>query len=197
MPKEVNLEARACRVWSGSTVSRRVSRPLINTRSESISWSQATTATIWGPQLNKQGARPYNGALRIPLVFRGPGVPKAVSDELVEIVDELPTLLEMPGVPLPSGNQGISLVPAMARGNGRNLIYRQAFDNRMIRTKHAKYWIGGRGEEVLFDYSSDPHKLRNEAQDATQEALRDAMRVALLKKVIAARDPLPERILPH
>ena len=147
--------------------------------------------------LTGKSVRPYDGALRIPLILRGPGVPKAVSDELVEIVDVMPTLLDMLGIPLPSGNQGISLVPAMAGGLGRNLIYMQASDNRMIRTKHAKYWIDGRGEEVLFDYSHDPHELRNVAQAATHKALLDEMRIALLKTVIAARDPLPERIRPY
>ena len=147
--------------------------------------------------LTGKSARPYDGALRIPLIFRGPGVPKAVSDELVEIVDVMPTLLDMLGIPLPRGNQGISLVPAMGGRAGRDLIYMQAFDNRMIRTKHAKYWIDGTGEEVLFDYSNDAHELRNVAHAATHRALLDEMRVALLKRVIAARDPLPERIRPY
>ncbi|MCY4597988.1 MAG: sulfatase-like hydrolase/transferase [Bryobacterales bacterium] len=147
--------------------------------------------------LTSKGARPYDGALRIPLIFRGPGVPTGVSDELVEIVDVMPTLLDMLGIPEPAGNQGISLVPVMAGRKGRDLIYMQALTNRMIRTKRAKYWIDGSGEEVLFDYSNDPDELRNVAQATTHRALLDEMRVSLLKKLIAARDPLPERIRPY
>ena len=147
--------------------------------------------------LTSKSARPYDGALRIPLIFRGPGVPTGVSDELVEIVDVMPTLLDMLGIPETAGNQGISLVPVMAGRKGRDLIYMQALTNRMIRTKRAKYWIDGSGEEVLFDYSNDPDELRNVAQATTHRALLDEMRVSLLKKLIAARDPLPERIRPY
>lgn len=148
--------------------------------------------------LVSKSSRPYEGALRIPLVFRGPGIPGNVAvDELVEIVDVMPTLLEMLGVPPPKGNQGISLVPAMNGGPGRDLIYMQAMDNRMIRTKGAAYWIDEDGEEVLFDHSNDPYELRNVAQSNSHSKLLNQMRVLLLRKSISARDPLPERIRPY
>ena len=148
--------------------------------------------------LVSKSSRPYDGALRIPLIFRGPGVPGNIAiDELVEIVDVMPTLLEMLGIPFPKGNQGTSLVPAMAGNPGKDLIYMQATNNRMIRTKAAKYWIDENGQEVLFDYSSDPHELRNVAQSDSHADMLDEMRVMLLKKVISARDPLPERIRPY
>ncbi len=148
--------------------------------------------------LVSKSSRPYDGALRIPLIFRGPGVPGNIAiDELVEIVDVMPTLLEMLGIPFPKGNQGTSLVPAMAGNPGKDLIYMQATNNRMIRTKAAKYWVDENGQEVLFDYSSDPHELRNVAQSDSHADMLDEMRVMLLKKVISARDPLPERIRPY
>ena len=148
--------------------------------------------------LTGKSGRPYDGALRIPLIFRGPGVPAGVaSDELVEIVDVMPTLLDMLGIDLPKGNQGTSLLPVMAGGDGRDLIYMQAISNRMIRTNSAKYWIDGRGEEVLFDYSTDPHELRNVAASESHADLLDRMRVLLIRKSINARDPLPERIRPY
>ena len=148
--------------------------------------------------LVSKSSRPYDGAMRIPLVFRGPGVPAGVEvDELVEIVDVMPTLLEMLGMPFPKGNQGISLVPAMHGDPGRDLIYTQSISNRMVRTKRAKYWIDENGEEVLFDYATDPHELRNVAGSGTHSELLAEMRVLLLRKSIQARDPLPERIRPY
>lgn len=148
--------------------------------------------------LTGKGSRPYDGALRIPLVFRGPGVPNNVaSDELVEIVDVMPTLLDMLGLDKPKGNQGMSLLPIMQGKPGRELIYMQATNNRMIRTKTAKYWIDDGGKEVLFDYSTDPHELRNVAQSPAHASLRDELRVQLIRKIIGARDPLPERIRPY
>ena len=148
--------------------------------------------------LVSKSSRPYDGALRIPLIFRGPGVPAGVAvDELVEIVDVMPTLLGMLGIDPPKGNQGMSLVPVMAGGPGREAIYMQATTNQMIRTKGAKYWVDQNGEEVLFDYSSDPHELRNVAEEESHAELLGNMRVRLLRKVMAARDPLPERIRPY
>ena len=148
--------------------------------------------------LYNKSARPYDGALRIPLIFRGPGVPaNVVTDELAEIVDVMPTLLEMLDLKPPKGNQGISLVPVMEGGPGRELIYMQAMSNRMVRTKSAKYWIDVDGEEVLFDYSTDPHELRNVAQSPQHASLLNTLRVQLIRKAISARDPLPERIRPY
>ena len=148
--------------------------------------------------LVSKSARPYDGALRIPLVFRGPDVPSNVAvDELAEIVDVMPTVLEMVGLSTPKGSQGISLAPVMRGKPGRELIYMQAMNSRMIRTKRAKYWIDGNGEEVVFDFSTDPHELRNVAQSEAHSALLDEMRVLLLRKAILARDPLPERIRPY
>jgi len=148
--------------------------------------------------LYNKSARPYDGALRIPLIFRGPGVPaNVVSDELVEIVDVMPTLLEMLELKLPKGNQGKSLMPVMQGGPGRELIYMQAMSNRMVRTQSAKYWVDADGEEVLFDYSTDPHELRNVAQSPQHASLLNTLRVQLIRKAISARDPLPERIRPY
>ena len=148
--------------------------------------------------LVSKSARPYDGALRIPLVFRGPGIPSDTRiDELAEIIDVMPTLLDILGIPLPKGNQGMSLVSVMDGSPGRDLIYMQAIDNRMIRTRDAKYWVDAGGEEVLFDYSSDPHELRNLAQADSHRELLDEMRLKLIRKVITARDPLPERIRPY
>ena len=73
----------------------------------------------------------------------------------------------------------------------------QAMTNRMVRTQSAKYWIDADGEEVLFDYSTDPHELRNVAQSPKHASLRDELRVRLIRKAINARDPLPERIRPY
>lgn len=148
--------------------------------------------------LRNKSSRPFEGAMRIPLIFHGPGVEEGVaSNELVEILDVMPTLLDLARLELPKGNQGRSLLPVIAGGSGRELIYMQSKQNRIIRTQEAKYAIYENGEEVLFDLRADPHELRNVAQDPSQFELRDRMRVLLLRKMIAARDPLPEQIRPY
>lgn len=145
--------------------------------------------------LVSKSTRPYDGALRIPLVLRGPGVPAGtVVDGMAEIVDVMPTVLDLAGIGQTRGNQGQSLVGMLEGASGRDMIYMQTLTNRMIRSRTAKYWVDEHGEEVLFDYSSDPHELRNVANDSSHRELLDRMRVLLLRKTITTRDPLPERV---
>ncbi|HEV8267785.1 MAG TPA: sulfatase [Thermoanaerobaculia bacterium] len=57
--------------------------------------------------------------LRVPLVLRGPGVPRGhVTDALAQNVDVTPTVLDLEGMARPRGMQGISLLRAM-EGSGR------------------------------------------------------------------------------
>ena len=141
---------------------------------------------------------PYEGARRIPLIFRGPGVPEGVaSDELVEILDVMPTVLELLDLPQTAGNQGISLLPAMRGGEGREAVYMEGLGSKILRTEEATYAIYDNGEEILFDLKRDPHQLRNRSLDPGAKALLDRMRVAMLRKTIEVVDPLPERIRPY
>ena len=55
------------------------------------------------------GSTPYQEVLEVPLIFRGPGVPaRRRIDAPVGLVDLMPTLLELLGVPVPAGVSGRS-----------------------------------------------------------------------------------------
>ena len=67
-----------------------------------------------GESLGEHGERThgmlvYEGAIRIPLVVAGPGVPAGVVRQPVSIVDVAPTLLRLGGVPVPAGMDGKDL----------------------------------------------------------------------------------------
>jgi arylsulfatase A-like enzyme/Flp pilus assembly protein TadD len=63
----------------------------------------------------------YDAAVRIPAVVVAPGLaPRVVTDQ-VRIVDVMPTLLELLGVPCPKEVQGTSLLP-LARGERLDLL---------------------------------------------------------------------------
>ena len=67
------------------------------------------------------GQSVYGELTRVPLIMRWPaGLPAGVSiDETVEIIDVMPTILELNGLPQLEGQQGASLVPLLrARGGG-------------------------------------------------------------------------------
>ncbi|MEO7653704.1 MAG: sulfatase-like hydrolase/transferase, partial [Bryobacteraceae bacterium] len=148
--------------------------------------------------MHNKGPMPYDGAMRIPLIFSGPGVPRGTtSGEVCEVTDVMPTLLELTGLPLPKGNQGVSLVSAMRGGKTRDAAIMQSTGNRILRTKSAKYCCWTDGQEVLFDLEKDPNELRNVAQEASAKPLLDQMRVRLLRRGIEIQDPLPEKVAPY
>jgi arylsulfatase A-like enzyme len=78
-------------------------------------WSGPTDNT---PMRDGKGF-PYEGGIREPFIVKWPGTTQAgrVSDEMVNIIDILPTICEMTGQPLPAGRvlDGISLVPLLKK----------------------------------------------------------------------------------
>ncbi|MGH9722352.1 MAG: sulfatase family protein, partial [Bryobacteraceae bacterium] len=143
--------------------------------------------------MSGKSAIPYDGAMHIPLIMRGPGLPRgARSGELVEILDIAPTLLELGGLKPPKGNQAMSLIPVARGGKGRDSTYQQSLNNRILRTREAKYAYWTNGQEVLFDLAKDPNELRNVAQSPAARPLLDQMRVKMLRRTLEVIDPLPE-----
>ncbi len=148
--------------------------------------------------ITSKSDRPYEGAMRIPLLMRGPGIPAGKSTgELAEIIDVMPTILDLLDLDSPQGNQGASLVGAMNGGPGKDAIYMQGVKNKTLRSKRAMYSIYANGEELLFDLRKDPDQFHNIAQSPEGKPLLDEMRRKLLLKTIDARDPLPEKIRPY
>ncbi len=64
----------------------------------------------WGHGLNL-----YREALHVPLLLRGPGVPARVERRPVQLLDLVPTLLDLAGCPAPAGMAGRSLLAGGSR----------------------------------------------------------------------------------
>ncbi len=142
--------------------------------------------------LNLKGAHPYEGDRIIPLVFAGPGIPQGQRcSALCEILDVMPTVLDMLGIPQTRGNQGISLLPAMHRGKARDILFMEGFANQIIQTPEALYSYWKNGQEMLFDLQQDPDQFRNLTQVTSAKPLLDEMRTRLLRRNMELVDPLP------
>jgi choline-sulfatase len=125
----------------------------------------------------------YEPAVRAPLLMRFPGVirPGRSSDALVELIDVMPTVLDLCGVAVPAKVQGRSLVPLL-RGETeehRGQVIAEYADNEeaMIRARRWKlvYSTGERrrrdgyaldgplpGRTVrLYDLDNDPEENTN------------------------------------
>ncbi|MFW5856982.1 MAG: sulfatase [Planctomycetota bacterium] len=135
----------------------------------------------------------YDEVMRVPLVLwwpRGFGTEGRRVAGLTEMVDLLPTLLELGGGVAPDRMAGRSLAPALLAGEapeGRDSVFAfQAPDNAMIRTERHKYiHYGASGGEVLFDIEADGEDRVNRAADpAWADALHD-MRLRLMQRALA------------
>jgi len=143
----------------------------------------------------------YDQLMRLPLVLHWPAGlgrrPMRVTG-LTEMVDVLPTLLELAGCNVPACMVGRSHAEALLAG--RQPETREdviAFDgpgHMMLRTATHKYIRYADGGEVLYDLSEQPAETVNRAADAGCADMLAEMRLRLLDRAIhASRSPLPLR----
>ncbi|QDP96139.1 arylsulfatase [Microlunatus elymi] len=121
---------------------------------------------------------PYEGSARIPMLLSGPGVAAGIVNDaaVVELGDVMPTLLELAGLPIPAGIDGLSFAP-QARGedagfrevlHGEHTLFGQSL--QWLTDGREKYvWFSGTGREQLFDLSRDPHEVADLSTDPARQ----------------------------
>ena len=126
---------------------------------------------------------------RVPMLIAAPGMKQgSKTDALAELIDLYPTLVEICGLPQPSGLEGTSLVPvlknpkATVKESALTQHPRPAYYDRdsppapaamgySLRTDRFRYtewrnWKTGATEaRELYDHQSDPNETRNVAPD--------------------------------
>lgn len=142
-------------------------------------------------RLGQGKTTPFEEAIRVPLVVRGPGVPVgATVSELCATVDLAPTIAALAGVRTPAFVEGRSLVPFL-RGaspgawrenvlvefarptNPRSAAQTPVPGYGAVRTRRHTYVRYESGEEQLYDLREDPYQLHNLVKDADPELLAD------------------------
>ena len=176
-------------------------------------------STDHGDQLLEHGLEGKNlffeASVRVPFLISFPGrVKPARYAELIEMVDVLPTLLELCGLTVPARIQGRSFAPLLAGGRytPREFVFAENVipevinsgildlpfvpgqgvggirhpDAKMIRTARWKmnYYSGHGGE--LYDLASDPGEERNLYTDAGQRARLSELKARLLDFLITS-----------
>lgn len=157
----------------------------------------------------------YEGSARVPLIVapapHDAGARRAVVvDEVVELRDIMPTLLELASVPVPDSCDGRSLVrfvrnspntPQAADGpaaapadssadapwrewlHGEHVYFGQSL--QWVTDGHVKYlWASGWGTEELFDLDADPEELHNLAPLPEHAALLELWRGRLIADLL-------------
>ncbi|QHW33477.1 arylsulfatase [Paenibacillus rhizovicinus] len=118
-------------------------------------------------------ALPYEGSAKVPFIVSDPGGRLGLrqgseSNEVVELRDIMPTLLDLAGVPIPAAVDGSSVLP-LCRGEQtewRSYIHGEhsygALSNQFATDGSEKYiWFSQTGEEQLFDLKHDPEEKTN------------------------------------
>jgi len=141
--------------------------------------------TIWCKTSN------YEFDARVPLIISAPHKKKGhVCRRLVELVDMYPTLVELAGLPVPSGLEGVSMVPLLDDPQQiwkkaaftqfpRPAYYKKSFDvmGYAMRTERFHYieWLDVKKQQPvateLYDHRSDPYELTNLAQNKQYESI--------------------------
>lgn len=142
---------------------------------------------FWDHGGYQHGHTLYDELIRVPLIFRGPGVkavPRRVAAD-VRLLDLMPTLLELAGRPPPPGTRGRSLAPHLAGEAGGQLEDVFAFSEGLYLTEERKA-VRGNGLKLIYRPGSEEYELYDlakdpgERQDISQSRLEDFERMRSL-----------------
>ena len=143
----------------------------------------------------------YDHSIRVPLVFRGPGIPEGKeTDTLCYLQDIFPTLCELTNITAPVTVQGRSLVPAMKEDssgirNGLLCAYKNL--QRCIRSEDYKlieYIVGNKRRTQLFNLEQDPEELRDLSKSPDKEDKIKELRQQMRNLQQEMTDPLADKI---
>ncbi len=132
---------------------------------------------------------PYEGSARVPFIVNDPGNRLGlqrgrVVEEVVEMRDIMPTLLDAAGVPIPDSVEGGSVLQLASRAAERQGVAWRSYlhgehsqgsqSNHWVTDGKEKYvWFSQTGEEQFFLLGEDPQELHNAIRD---ESCRERIR---------------------
>ncbi len=148
-----------------------------------------------------KGPMHYEGLLRVPMIVKGPGVPKSkVIDEPVSTIDLGPSFCDWAGCEPLQTQHGQSIRPLIAGEGTRDFAYNEwellptragvALSLRTVRTKTHKMTVDARtGAGELYDLVNDPHELTNLFDQESAAAIQ--------AELTAFMDSRPDDIIPN
>jgi arylsulfatase A-like enzyme len=153
--------------------------------------------------LVSKGIAWYDSVARVPLVLHWPSGLKGgrTIDGLTEMVDVLPTLLELSEQTPPKTMSGKSMAEHLKEGRddelGRqDVLSVHAPGHLMLRSQNYKYLRhhqkNGDPFETLFHLANDPEEFTNVASDPSHREALDHMRTRAMQRFINASHPAKE-----
>lgn len=151
-----------------------------------------------------KGPMHYDGLLKVPMIWRGPGIPEgAVVDAPVSTLDLCATFCELAGTAPLLPQHGQSLLPVIRGDATRAFALNEwqllptragvALSLRTVRTRDRKLTvdlISGAGE--MYDLADDPHELHNLFDDPTRADMRAELEAMLATRPDDMRPDQPQ-----
>jgi len=114
----------------------------------------------------------YDEACRIPMIVRWPNKikPKVSDNQVISLVDLMPTLLELCNLEVPDTVQGTSLAPMLLgkkKTVGENVAYLETTVNEGVRDGRYVYYCNRKthNDEHMFDTQKDPYQMNDVVDD--------------------------------
>jgi arylsulfatase A-like enzyme len=138
---------------------------------------------------------PYEGSAKVPFLVCDPGGRLGLNagsrvNDVVELRDLMPTLLDAAGAAIPDSVDGSSVLP-LCRGENaawRSYIHGEheygALSHHYVTDGREKYvWFSQSGAEQLFDLTVDPEECTNRAHDPAYAARLAGWRERLVREL--------------
>jgi arylsulfatase A-like enzyme len=123
----------------------------------------------------------YEESVKVPMLLRGPGIPRGVSrSQVTGNIDLAPTILDAANVAPLRTMDGRSLLP-LARGGGaggRDILFENA-QSTGVRTGRHVYIEHETGEVELYDLRTDPYQLRSQHRNPSYASIRGQLAAGL------------------
>ena len=152
---------------------------------------------FWEHERLLHGHAPYEEQIRVPLVLRFPqwmNIAPARRSAPVGLIDVMPTLLDLAGLPVPSQCRGKSLAPVLSgreSEDAERAILIETGSERALRTSSAKVLLSRRGDTPALEYydlAADPAERDNLASPCAGPCREDVRRMQDLERTLVARD---------
>jgi len=134
----------------------------------------------------------YQGSVSIPMLACGPGIEGGqVRDELIELRDVMPTILDLAGAPVPDSVEGLSMAPLLRgespadwRGHLHGEHAAGPRSNHYVVDGRYKFcWFSQTGLTQLFDLQADPQELHDLIDDPAHAATAERLRRILIEEL--------------
>ena len=142
----------------------------------------------------------YDHSVRVPLILRGPGIPRGRRvDALTHTYDLYTTLCELAGLETPAHVDALSLAPLIDGAATDTRAYAHSVYRHLQRMVRDREWKlisyrrdGEKGSDrtQLFHIASDPWELNDRSEDGSAAVERERLERELARWQAAVDDPM-------